>query len=144
MKLFVVSFFRIHRLRVLRPSSKSHKTRKWPRAWQKARDGRGTLARACTSLTKSEEKERLLTVKGNAREKNFKSIWSPPRSRPRPRIWRSLIMHRGRRLFSARTGDILAYLYLDKAYLWRRELELWQYNDPALDLSRCAFLWGFL
>ena len=55
----------------LGPSSKSPETRKWPRAWLKARDGRGrprfsrlrrsTLARACTPLTKSEEKERLLS-----------------------------------------------------------------------------------
>ena len=144
MKLSLVSFLRIHRLRVLSPLSKTHETRKWPRAWLKARDGRGTLARACTPLTKSEEKERLLAVQGNARKKNLKSIRSPPRSRPRPRIWRSLFMYRGRRLACARTGDILACLYLDKAYLWRRELELWQYDDPALDLSRCAFLWGFL
>ena len=52
MKLFLVSFFRIHRLRVLCPSRKTHETRKWPRAWLKARDWRGTLARACTALTK--------------------------------------------------------------------------------------------
>ena len=125
-------------LRANRTKHENDHARDWRREMGVAR------SRACTSLTKSEEKERLLTVKGNAREKNFKSIRSPPRSRPRFRIWRSLIMHRGRRLFGARTGDILAYLYLDKAYLWRRELELWQYNDPALDLSRCAFLWGFL
>ena len=50
-------------------------TRKWPRAWLMARDGRGSrlrprfarlaaspLARACTPLTKPEEKERLLAV----------------------------------------------------------------------------------
>ena len=50
-------------------------TRKWPRAWLMARDGRGAkkesfssraatlvsrVARACTPLTKSQEKERLL------------------------------------------------------------------------------------
>ena len=52
MKLFLVSFLRIHRLRVLCPSRKTHETRKWPRAWLKARDWRGTLARACTPLTK--------------------------------------------------------------------------------------------
>ena len=57
----------------LGPSSKTPETRKWPRALLKARDGRGlvsrvsrlrrsTLARACTPLTKSEEKERLLAV----------------------------------------------------------------------------------
>ena len=40
----------------------------------------------------------------------------------------------------------LRAFYLDKAYLgmWCMELELRQYNDLALDLSRCAFLWGFL
>ena len=48
-------------------------TRKWPRAWLMARDGRGCrprfarltaslLPRACTALTKSEEKERLLAA----------------------------------------------------------------------------------
>ena len=52
-------------------------TRKWPRAWLMARDGRGAkkesfssraatlvsrVARACTPLTKSQEKERLLAV----------------------------------------------------------------------------------
>ena len=55
------------------PSSKTPETRKWPRAWLKARDGRGktlsraaalvsrvsrlrrsTLARGCTTLAKSE------------------------------------------------------------------------------------------
>ena len=64
----------------LGPSSKTPETRKWPRAWLKVRDGRGcrprfsrlasrvsqlrrsTLARACTPLTKSEGKERLLAV----------------------------------------------------------------------------------
>ena len=48
-----------------------HETRKWPRAWLMARNGRGTrfarlaaspLPRACIALTKSEEKERLLAV----------------------------------------------------------------------------------
>ena len=36
----------------------------------------------------------------------------------------------------------LRAFYLDKAYLgmWCMELELRQYNDLALDLSRCAFL----
>ena len=69
----------------LGPSSKTLETRKWPRAWVKARYGRGTtkeilssraaalvsrvshlcrstLARMCTPLTKPEEKERLLAV----------------------------------------------------------------------------------
>ena len=57
----------------LGPSSKTRETRKWPRGLLKARDRRGTsprfsqlaaspLARPCTPLTKSEEKERLLAV----------------------------------------------------------------------------------
>ena len=59
----------------LGPSRKTPATRTWPRSWLKERDGRGTkkektgcrprfscLARACTPLTKSEEKERLLAV----------------------------------------------------------------------------------
>ena len=52
----------------LGPSSKTPQTRKWPRAWLKARDGRRTrhrfsrLARECTPLTKSEGKDRLLAV----------------------------------------------------------------------------------
>ena len=50
---------------LISPSSKTRETRKWPRTWLKARDGRGRpLARAlaCTPLTKSEEKERLFAV----------------------------------------------------------------------------------
>ena len=60
-------------------SNKTPETRKWSRTRLKARDGRGTtkeisfflsgcrprfsrLARACTPLTKSEEKERMLPV----------------------------------------------------------------------------------
>ena len=44
------------------PSSKTPDTRKWPRAWLKAREARvsrlcrSTLARVCTPLTKSEKK----------------------------------------------------------------------------------------
>ena len=59
----------------LGPSSKTLETRKWQRAWLKARDGRGcrprfsrircsTLALSWTPLTKSEEKESLLAVYG--------------------------------------------------------------------------------
>ena len=43
----------------LGPSSKTPQTRKWLRAWLKARDGRGTMSRG---LDVSEEKERLLAV----------------------------------------------------------------------------------
>ena len=42
------------------PSGKTRETRKWPRAWLKTRDG--WRSRLCTPLTKSEEKESLLTV----------------------------------------------------------------------------------
>ena len=140
MKLFLVSFLRIHRLRVLSPSSKTHETRKWPRAWLKARDWRGTLARACTPLTKWTAR----SLGGKYTEKNWKSSRSPPQSPPRPRIWRPLFMYQGRRLACARTGDILACLYLDKAaYLWRRELELWQYNDPLWMFTGVRFFEHF-
>ena len=52
----------------LGPSSKTPETRKWPRAWLRCETGEArlfpsraaALARACTPLTKSEEKERLL------------------------------------------------------------------------------------
>ena len=113
------------------------------RDWRREMGVARSRARALPSLN-LKKKRGCLRSREMHGKKTSKSIWSPPRSRPRSRIWRSLIMHRARRLFGARTGNILAYLYLDKAYLWRRELELWQYNDPALDLSRCAFLWGFL
>ena len=54
-------------------------TRKWPRAWLMARDGRGCrprfarlvaspLPRACIALTKSEEKDRLLAVYTSTRD----------------------------------------------------------------------------
>ena len=58
----------------LGPSSKPLGTRKWPRAWRRRETGEARLfssraaalvsceARACTPLTKSEEKERLLAV----------------------------------------------------------------------------------
>ena len=56
----------------LGPWSKTSETRKWPRAWLKAREGalvsrvsrlrHSTLARACTPHTKSEEKERVFAV----------------------------------------------------------------------------------
>ena len=54
----------------LSPSSKTRETRKWPHAWLKTRDAfffllkrppsflASTLVRACTPLTKSEEKKR--------------------------------------------------------------------------------------
>ena len=76
--------------------------------------------------------------------KNWKSNRSPPQSPPRPRIWRPLFMYRERRLACARTGDILACLYLNKAtYLWRRELELWQYNDPLWMFTGVRFFEHF-
>ena len=77
LQLITFSFFRVRRAK--------RETRKWPQAWLTARDARGTkterlsfffsgcrrrfarvvaspLPRACTALTKSEEKERLLAV----------------------------------------------------------------------------------
>ena len=67
----------------LGPSSKTCEIRKWPRAWLKAaalvsrlsRLRRSTLALACTPLTKSEEKERLLAVYGDS---NSDNSLSPP------------------------------------------------------------------
>ena len=126
-------------LRAKRTRHENDHARDWRREMGEAR----SRARALPSLNLKKKRDCLRSREMHGK-KTSKSIRSPPRSRPRSRIWRSLIMYRGRRLFCARTGDILAYLYLDKAYLWRRELELWQCNDPALDLSRCAFLWGFL
>ena len=77
LQLITFSFFRVRRAK--------RETRKWPHAWLTARDARGTkterlsfffsgsrrrfarlvaspLPRACTALTKSEKKERLLAV----------------------------------------------------------------------------------
>ena len=53
----------------LGPSSKMRERSKWPRAWLKAPSFLGCCStlrsRSCTPLTKSEEKERLLTVYGS-------------------------------------------------------------------------------
>ena len=66
-RLRAVSFFRS-------PSCEARETRKWPRVWLKARDGRGTggaffllgcrsmLASRALPCIKSDEKERLLAV----------------------------------------------------------------------------------
>ena len=72
---FAECFLFLSRLRAVSLFSVVHRakreTRKWPRAWLMARDGRGPrfarlaaspLPRACIALTKSEEKERLLAV----------------------------------------------------------------------------------
>lgn len=44
------------------PIERKARDTKVSRVWRKARDGRGPLAHKCTTLTNSEEKERLLEV----------------------------------------------------------------------------------
>ena len=67
-----------HRLRAVSLFSvvrrAKRETREWPRARLMARDGRGTPSfRACTPLTKPEEKERLLAVYMNRCK--YAEIW---------------------------------------------------------------------
>ena len=131
----------------LSSSSKTPETRKWLRAWLKARDGRGprfSRTRACTPLTKSEEKTRGCSQSSQATT-SWKAGYAP------------VVCQRANRLQSAgetitirsSSRDILPLLSsLKVTYSFLQEIKPWKLKGTAVKLvhwantpsGRCMFV----